>query len=137
MTNIGGRRALIPGEAQGPGSCPSSCLGPETVVRASEIVQGKTVDSDQNTERRRWDGEEGHPRNGLAIVSEERQPSVHGIWISRGSPDRLRDTPFRDVETQFDHFAVNARRMSSYELPKTELLGRQEPPHGWGWAIQC
>jgi len=70
---------------------------------------GKTVDSDQNTERRRWDGEEVHRRNGLAIVSEKRQPSVHGIWISRGSPDRLRDTPFRDVETQFDHFAVNAR----------------------------
>jgi hypothetical protein len=33
----------------------------------------------------------------------------HGIRISRGSPDPSQDTPFRDVETQFDHFAVNAR----------------------------
>jgi hypothetical protein len=43
------------------------------------------------------------------MVSEERQPSFHGIWISRGSPDPSRDTPFRDVETQFEQFAVNAR----------------------------
>ena len=30
----------------------------------------------QNTKRERWDGEEIHRRNGLAMVSEERQPSV-------------------------------------------------------------
>jgi hypothetical protein len=43
MTNIGGRRDLIHGKAQGRGSRPSSCLGPETVMRDSETVQGKTV----------------------------------------------------------------------------------------------
>ena len=30
----------------------------------------------QNTKRERWDGEEIHRRNGLAMVSEERQPSL-------------------------------------------------------------
>ena len=30
----------------------------------------------QDTERERWDGEEVHRRNGLAMVSEERQPSL-------------------------------------------------------------
>ena len=64
----------------------------------------------QNTKRERWDGEEVHRRNGLAMVSEERQPSLHRVWISRGSPDPSRDTPFRDIETQLDQFAVNARR---------------------------
>jgi hypothetical protein len=44
----------------------------------------KTV---QNTERERWDGEKVHRRNGLAMVSEERQPSLHRIWISWSSPD--------------------------------------------------
>src|SRR6266436_7000558 len=39
----------------------------------------KTV---QNTKRELWDGEEIHCSNGLAMVSEERQPSLHGIWIS-------------------------------------------------------
>jgi hypothetical protein len=63
----------------------------------------------QNTERERWDGEEVHRRNGLAMVSEERQPSFHRIWISRSSPDPSRDTPFRDLETQLQKFAVNAR----------------------------
>jgi hypothetical protein len=64
----------------------------------------------QDTERQRWDSEEVHRRNGLAMVSEERQPSFHGIWICRGSPDPSRDTPFRDLETQLQKFAVNARR---------------------------
>src|SRR5260370_15454304 len=49
----------------------------------------------QDTKRERWDGEEIHRRNGLAMVSEERQPSVRGIWISRSSPDPPRDAPFR------------------------------------------
>src|SRR6476660_2346618 len=63
----------------------------------------------QNTKRERWDGEEIHCSNGLAMVSEERQPSLHGIWISRSSPDPSRDTPFREIETQLEQFAVNAR----------------------------
>jgi hypothetical protein len=44
------------------------------------------------------------------MVSEERQPSLHGIGISRSSPDPSRDTPFRELETQLEQFAVNARR---------------------------
>ena len=59
---------------------------------------------------KRWDGEKVHRRNGLAMVSEERQPLLDGIWISRGSPDPSRDTPFREIETQLEQFAVNARR---------------------------
>src|SRR5215469_4087064 len=64
----------------------------------------------QNTKRERWDGEKVHRSNGLAMVSEERQPLLDGICISRGSPDPSRDTPFRDLETQLEQFAVNARR---------------------------
>jgi hypothetical protein len=64
----------------------------------------------QDTKREHWDGEKVHRRNGLAMVSKERQPSLYGIWISRSSPDPSRDTPFRDVETQLEQFAVNARR---------------------------
>ena len=66
----------------------------------------KTV---QHTKRERWDGEEVHRSNGLTMVSEERQPSFHRIWISRGSPDPSRDTPFRDIETQLEQFAVNTQ----------------------------
>jgi hypothetical protein len=64
----------------------------------------------QNTKRERWDGEEVHRNNCLTMVSEERQPSLHRICISRGSPDPSRDTPFREIETQLEQFAVNARR---------------------------
>jgi hypothetical protein len=63
----------------------------------------------QNSKCERWDGEEVHRRNGLAMVSEERQPSLCGIWISWCPLDPSRDTPFRDIETQLEQFAVNAR----------------------------
>jgi hypothetical protein len=56
----------------------------------------------QNTKSERWDGEKVHRSNGLAMVSEERQPSLHRVWISRGSPDPSRDTPFREIETQLE-----------------------------------
>jgi hypothetical protein len=64
----------------------------------------------QNTKRERWDGEKVHRCNGLAMVSEERQPLLDGICISRGSPHPSRDTPFREIETPLEQFAVNARR---------------------------
>ena len=63
----------------------------------------------QNTKRERWDGEKVHRRNDLTMVSEERQPSLCRIWISRSAPDPSRDTPFRDLETQLEQFAMNAR----------------------------
>src|SRR5215467_13296778 len=31
---------------------------------------------------------------------------LHGIWISRSSPDPLRDTPFREIQSQLERFAV-------------------------------
>ena len=64
----------------------------------------------QNTKRERWDGEKVHRRNGLAMVSEERQPWLDGICISQGSPHPSRDAPFREIETQLAQFAVNPRR---------------------------
>ena len=70
----------------------------------------------QNTKSERWDGEKVHRSNGLAMVSEERQPSLHRVWISRGSPDPSRDTPFREIETQLKQFAVNARRSPGWIL---------------------
>jgi hypothetical protein len=40
----------------------------------------------QNAKRERWDREEVHGGNGLAVVPEKRQPSLCGIWGSRDSP---------------------------------------------------
>ena len=64
----------------------------------------------QNTKGERWDGEEIHSGNGFPMIPQEREPSLRRIWISRGSPDPPRDTPFREIETQLEQFAVNARR---------------------------
>jgi hypothetical protein len=70
----------------------------------------------QNTKSERWYGEKVHRSNGLAMVPEERQPSLHQVWISRGSPDPSRDTPFRELETQLEQLAMNARRSPSWIL---------------------
>jgi hypothetical protein len=67
----------------------------------------------KDTKRERWDGEKVHRSNGLAMVSEERHPSLHRVWISRGSPDPSRYAPFRDIETQLEQLAMNARRSPS------------------------
>jgi hypothetical protein len=50
------------------------------------------------------------------MVSEERQPLLDGIWVSRGAPDPSRDTNFREIETQLEQFAVNARRSPGWIL---------------------
>jgi hypothetical protein len=50
------------------------------------------------------------------MVSEERQPSFHGIWISRSSPDPSRDTPFRDIETQLLKFAPERSQRNPEQL---------------------
>ena len=89
----------------------------------------------QNTKRERWDGEKVHRRNGLTMVSEERQPSLQRIWISRSALDPSRDASFREIETQLEQFAVNARRSPGRILgdlrkirARTSLLTRFRPP---------
>jgi hypothetical protein len=64
----------------------------------------------QNTKGERWDGKEVHRSNGFPMIPEERQPSLCRIWISRSAPNPSRDTSFREIETQLEQFAVNARR---------------------------
>jgi hypothetical protein len=65
--------------------------------------QGRTPNVNVGTE-------EIHRRDSLAMVSEERQPLLPRMWISGGSSDPSRNTPFRDIETQLEQFAVNAWR---------------------------
>src|ERR1700680_2576692 len=50
------------------------------------------------------------------MVSEERKHLLQRVRISRGSPDPSRDTPFREIETQLEQFAVNARRSPGWIL---------------------
>ena len=91
----------------------------------------------QNTKRERCDGEEIHRRNGLAMVSEERQPSLRRIWISRSSPDpreifwkkggKKRD----DIEFMgvwFSHSLEPDRRACCFEAHQAERRARAKLP---------
>src|SRR5258708_15270976 len=94
------------------------CIGISRHIEVQDLTPVVADDEKavQNTKRERWDGEKVHRSNGLAMVSEERQPSIHRVWISRSSPDPSRDTPFREIETQLEQFAVNARRSPGWIL---------------------
>jgi hypothetical protein len=59
---------------------------------------------------------------------------LHRRWISRSSPDPSRNTAFRDIETQLEQFAVNARRSLTAKAkrsrrfkPGVSLLVHPEP----------
>jgi hypothetical protein len=85
-------------------------MGISRHIEMQDLTRSWPMTKKQNTARERWNGEEVHRSNGLAMVSQERQLSLYNIWISRSSPDPSRDTPFREIETQLEQFAVNARR---------------------------
>ncbi len=92
--------------------CNPESIGISRHIEVQDLTPVVTNDEKaiQNTKRERWDCEEVHRSDCLAMIPEERQPSLRGIWISRGSPNPSRDTPFRQIETQLEQFAVNARR---------------------------
>src|SRR5438477_11657410 len=56
----------------------------------------------QNTKSERWDGERVHRSNGLAMVSEERQPSLHRVWISRRRMTFSVETGYRSAFSNWD-----------------------------------
>src|SRR5258708_19391932 len=76
------------------------CMGISRHVEMQDLTPVVADDEKavQNTKRERWDGEEIHCSNGLAMFSEERQPSFRGIWISRSSPDPPRPTPLHHTQ---------------------------------------
>jgi hypothetical protein len=63
----------------------------------------------ENTKPECMDCEEVHRSNCLAMIPEERQPSLREIWTSWGSPNPSRNTSFREIESQLQQLAVNAR----------------------------
>jgi len=99
---------------------------PSTGPGAGNLSPVMTDDEEaiQNTKGERWDGKKVHCSNRLTMIPEERQPSLRRIWISRGSSNPSRDTPFREIETQLDQLAVNARRSPG------RILGRHTEDQG-------
>jgi hypothetical protein len=100
----------------------------------------------QNTKRERRDCEEVHRSNCLAMIPEERQPSLRGIWVSRGSPTPSRDSSLREIAAPLEQFAVNARRSPGWILGNhakdqctsvfRQLCARVARCHEGGWGLR-
>ena len=81
--------------------------------------------SERSRFRERWDGEEIHRRNGLAMVSEECQPSLH-VWCSvllfRHRPRPAEDPAFQCVQ--------QLREAWAYKQPHRFLLFDRDAKFG-------
>ena len=75
----------------------------------------KTV---QHTKGERRECEEIHGSDGVAVISQECQPTLGGIWSSRGLSQPSRDRRFREDEAQLEQLAVNAWRSPGWILSR-------------------
>ena len=80
-----------------------------------EVQNASTTMSDdkeaiEHTERNRWYGEEIHRRDGFPMISKKGEPAFGWLRVSRRSFHSPGNRSFRDIETEHEKFAVDARR---------------------------
>jgi hypothetical protein len=84
------------------------------VLRDVEVQDPPTVVTDheeavEDAKRDRWNSEETHRRNGFPVIAKKREPAFGWPGIPRGSFHPTRNRSFRDIETEHEKLAVNAR----------------------------
>src|SRR5882762_10863142 len=84
------------------------------VLRDIEVQDPPTVVTDheeavEDAKRDRWNSEEIHRRNGFPVIAKKREPAFGWPGIPRGSFHPTRNRSFRDIETEHENLAVNAR----------------------------
>jgi hypothetical protein len=78
-------------------------------------------------------GEEVHGRKGFSVIAQERKPSLWGVWTLRSTPHPSRHASLRNLESEHDEFAVNARSTPSrilgydFEDQLADLLADRSP----------
>jgi hypothetical protein len=75
----------------------------------------KTV---QPTKGKRRYRKEVHGSDGVAVISQECQPTLGGVWSSRDLSQPSRDRRFREDEAQLEQLAVNAWRSPGWILSR-------------------
>jgi hypothetical protein len=78
-------------------------------------------------------GKEVHARKGFAVIAQERKPSLCGVRTPQSEPHPARDASLRNLESEHDEFAVNARSAPSrilgyyFEDQLADLLADRSP----------
>jgi hypothetical protein len=75
----------------------------------------KTV---QHTKGKRRYCKEVHGSDGVAVISQECQPTLGGVWSSRDLSQPSRDRRFREDKAQLEQLAVNAWRSPGWILSR-------------------
>ncbi len=91
------------------------------MLRDVDVQDSSTIVADdekavEHAERDRWDGEEVHCRNGLAMVSKEGQPVLGPVRVFRRSFHPTGDGSLGKVKAEHEEFAMNPRRSPSWVL---------------------
>src|SRR5262249_19456056 len=116
----------IPVEDQKAGSVPEGkCFskllnGPSTrrmfgdvEVQDAPTVVGDDEEAVEYSKRNCWNREEIHCRDGFPMVAKKGEPTLGRLRISRRSFHPTGDAPFRDIKTEHENFAMDARRSPS------------------------
>jgi len=99
-------------------------------MQDSPPIVGDDEEAIENAEGECWHGEEVHCGDGLAVIAQERRPSLCRFGVTRRFPHPTQDGSLGDVEAEHCEFTVNARRSPSWvpgdhaENESTQLLGR-------------
>src|SRR4030088_1491920 len=85
------------------------------MLRDIEVENLTTIMTDheeavEHAEPGGWNGEKVHRRNGLPMIPKKGQPAFGSLWISRCSFHPAGDGSLRNIETQHEKLAVDARR---------------------------
>src|ERR1700682_770046 len=86
-----------------------------------EVQNASTTMSDhkeaiEHTESDRWHGEEVHRRDGFPVISNKGEPAFGWLRVSRRSFHPAGNRSLRDLETEHEKLAVDARRSPSWIL---------------------
>jgi len=70
----------------------------------------------EQVETDRRHGEEIHSRDGFSMIAQKSEPALGWLRISRSSFHPARNRPFRDIETEHEKLAMDARRPPGWTL---------------------
>ncbi len=78
-------------------------------VQDATTVVANDKEAVEHAERKRWNGEEIHRRDGFAVITQKRQPTFGRLWMPGCSPHPAGYGCLRYIEAEHEKFTVNAR----------------------------
>jgi len=102
-------------------------------VKDASTVMSQDKEAVEHSEGDGRHGKEVHGRKGFSVIAQARKPLLCGVRTPRSKPHPSRDASLRNLESEHDQFAVNARSAPSrilgycFEDQLADLLADRSP----------